>query len=48
MLELELLAFGTFGLWAGCNAVLLTDLSQSLGLSPGPLGVALFAGPGHR
>lgn len=31
---------------AGCNAVLLADLSRALGLSPGPLGVALFAGAG--
>lgn len=37
-------AFGFFGLWAGCFAVLLADLSRALDLSPGPLGVALFAG----
>ena len=37
-------AFGVFGLWGGCSAVLLADLSRALGLSPGPLGVALFAG----
>ncbi len=39
-------AFGVFGLWAGSSAVLLADLSRSIGLSPGPLGVALFAGSG--
>src|SRR5918997_7175035 len=44
LLVLLLAAFGVFGLWAGCNAVLLADLSRALGLSPGPLGVALFAG----
>ncbi len=37
-------AFGVFGIWAGSSAVLLADLSRSIGLSPGPLGVALFAG----
>ena len=37
-------AFGVFGVWAGSSAVLLADLSRSIGLSPGPLGVALFAG----
>ena len=37
-------AFGFFGLFAGTFAVLLADLSSSLGLSPGPLGVALFVG----
>jgi hypothetical protein len=41
---LLLAAFGVFGLWSGCNAVLLADLSRALGLSPGPLGAALFAG----
>ena len=41
---LLLAAFGVFGLWAGSNAVLLADLSRVLDLSPGPLGVALFAG----
>ena len=41
---LLLTAFGVFGLWSGCNAVLLADLSGALGLSPGPLGAALFAG----
>lgn len=44
LLVLLLAAFGVFGLWSGCNAVLLADLSRALGLSPGPLGVALFAG----
>jgi len=44
LLVLLLWAFGVFGLWAGCNAVLLADLSGALGLSPGPLGAALFAG----
>ncbi len=37
-------AFVFFGLFWGSFAVLLTDLSRSLGLSPGPLGLALFAG----
>lgn len=37
-------AFGFFGLFAGTFAVLLADLSRALDLSPGPLGVALFAG----
>jgi MFS family permease len=46
LLALELSAFGFFGLFWGCFAVLLADLSGSLGLSPGPLGVALFAGAG--
>jgi len=36
--------FGFFGLFWGVFAVLLADLSGGLGLSPGPLGVALFAG----
>ena len=44
MLALSLASFGVFGLWGGCSAVLLADLSRALGLSPGPLGVALFAG----
>ncbi|HEV2093083.1 MAG TPA: MFS transporter [Rubrobacter sp.] len=44
MLALAASAFGVFGLWAGCSAVLLADLSRSVGLSPGPLGIALFAG----
>ena len=44
LLVLLLSAFGVFGLWAGCFTVLLADLSRALGLSPGPLGVALFAG----
>ena len=46
VLVLLLLAFGVFGLWAGCFTVLLADLSRALDLSPGPLGVALFAGAG--
>ena len=46
LLGLELSAFGFFGLFWGCFAVLLADLSGSLGLSPGPLGVALFLGAG--
>ena len=46
MLALALAAFGVFGLWAGCSAVLLADLSRALGLSPGPLGIALFTGAG--
>ncbi|WP_143527968.1 MFS transporter [Rubrobacter xylanophilus] len=37
-------AFGAFGLFWGVFAVLLADLSRSLGLSPGPLGFALFVG----
>jgi MFS family permease len=37
-------AFGVFGLFWGVFAVLLADLSGALDLSPGPLGVALFAG----
>jgi len=43
-LALAASAFGVFGIWAGSSAVLLADLSRSIGLSPGPLGVALFAG----
>jgi MFS family permease len=46
LLALELSAFGFFGLFWGSFAVLLADLSGSLGLSPGPLGVALFVGAG--
>jgi MFS family permease len=46
LLALEFCAFGFFGLFWGCFAVLLTDLSGSLDLSPGPLGIALFAGAG--
>jgi MFS family permease len=46
LLALELSAFGFFGLFWGCFAVLLADLSRSLGLSPGPLGFALFVGAG--
>ena len=37
-------AFGFFGLFWGVFAVLLTDLSRALELSPGPLGAALFVG----
>ncbi len=37
-------AFGAFGIFAGTFAVLLADLSRALDLSPGPLGLALFAG----
>jgi MFS family permease len=44
LLALAASAFGVFGLWAGSSAVLLADLSRSIGLSPGPLGLALFAG----
>jgi hypothetical protein len=36
LLALELSAFGFFGLFWGCFAVLLADLSSALGLSPGP------------
>ena len=36
--------FGFFGLFWGSFAVLLADLSYALDLSPGPLGLALFAG----
>ena len=46
LLALEVSAFGFFGLFWGCFAVLLADLSGSLGLSPGPLGIALFVGAG--
>jgi MFS family permease len=46
LLALELSAFGFFGLFWGCFAVLLADLSGFLGLSPGPLGIALFVGAG--
>ena len=46
LLALELSAFGFFGLFWGSFAVLLADLSGALDLSPGPLGVALFAGAG--
>jgi MFS family permease len=41
---LLLFAFGFFGLFWGAFAVLLADLSGALGLSPGPLGFALFVG----
>ncbi len=44
LLALEVSAFGFFGLFGGCFAVLLADLSGALGLSPGPLGIALFVG----
>jgi MFS family permease len=37
-------AFGSFGFFSGIFAVLLADLSGALGLSPGPLGLALFVG----
>ena len=37
-------AFGFFGFFWGCFAVLLVDLSDALALSPGPLGFALFVG----
>ena len=37
-------AFGFFGLFWGTFAVLLADLARALGLSPGPLGFALFIG----
>jgi MFS family permease len=37
-------AFGVFGMFWGAFAVLLADVSGALDLSPGPLGVALFAG----
>ena len=46
LLALLLSAFGVFGLWAGCNAVLLADLSRALDISFGSLGIALFAGAG--
>jgi MFS family permease len=46
LLALEVSAFGFFGLFGGCYAVLLADLSGALGLSPGPLGIALFVGAG--
>lgn len=39
-----LVAFGFFGFFWGTFAVLLADLSGALGLSPGPLGLALFVG----
>ena len=39
-----LAAFGVFGLLYGFWPVLLVDLSGALGLSPGPLGVALSVG----
>jgi hypothetical protein len=39
---LLLFAFGFFGLFWGVFAVLVADLSGALGLSPGPLGFALF------
>ena len=46
LLALEVSAFGFFGLFWGCFAVLLADLSGALGLSPGLLGVALLVGAG--
>jgi len=45
LLALLLSAFGIFGLWSGYAVVLLADLSSALGLSPGPLSVALLTGP---
>ncbi|MDP9364343.1 MAG: MFS transporter, partial [Chloroflexota bacterium] len=39
-----LAAFGVFGLLYGFWPVLLADLSAALGLSPGPLGLALSVG----
>ena len=44
LLALLLSAFGIFGLWSGYAVVLLADLSGALGLSPGPLSVALLVG----
>ncbi len=44
LFAVELGAFGFFGLFWGTFAVLLADLSASLDLSPGPLGLALFVG----
>jgi MFS family permease len=44
LLALAASSFGVFGLWAGGSTVLLADLSRSVGLSPGPLGAALFTG----
>ena len=41
---LLLFAFGFFGLFWGVFAVLVADLSGALGLSPGPMGFALFVG----
>ncbi len=46
LLTVVLGAFGCFGVFWGCFAVLLADLSRALGLSPGPLGFALFLGAG--
>ena len=46
LLALEVSAFSFFGLFGGCYAVLLADLSGALGLSPEPLGIALFVGAG--
>ncbi len=37
-------AFAFFGTFWGVFAVLLADISRELGLSPGPLGAALFVG----
>ena len=48
LLALLLSAFGIFGLWSGYAVVLLADLSGALGLSPGPLSVALLMGPWRR
>ena len=44
LLALAASVFGVFGLWVGGSTVLLADLSRAVGLSPGPLEVALFTG----
>lgn len=44
LLAVEFGAFGFFGLFWGLFAVVLSDLSRALALSPGPLGLALFFG----
>lgn len=44
LFALEAAAFGVLGLFWGVFSVLLADLSGALGLSPGPLGAALFVG----
>jgi MFS family permease len=43
-LALEAGAFGFFGFFWGVFSMLIADLSRALGLSPGPLGIALFVG----
>jgi hypothetical protein len=48
LLALSLSAFGVFGLQAGCNAVLLADLSRALSLSPVPWGSRCSRGPRRR